>query len=748
MQDYPDLRAGSAGDAGEGLHSLLRLWQIVLKRWTVVLPSFVLAVAIGLAVSVLTEPTFRSSALLQLQRQATRTVDVPGVAPVESPNDGEFYETQLQLLRSRAVTERIAARLGSDNTIDAIIDAPSWWQSLSFVILGRGAGEAGETGGGPEARLLEMLQAGLMIEPVVDALSNEILQWHRMEGVKQEGLVIYPWARSLLVRIHFDSPDPVLSARVVTAVAAELVESNTRSRNEANAFALKFLEDRLEQMRVVLEDSEHVLAKRSPRDRSALIGSAPALQAGDLTSLSASLNAATRERIDAEVRFRQSQGKSIYSHPELLQNEGIVALRLARSKLEAEYQTGLLTYMPDFPIMLQLRSRIEQTSKQLAARSQEFRSELSSDLRDARDKEQMLRSQVDTLAADVMASQGRASGLSALERDVAANQNLYDALLQRYREIGATANLDSRNVTLIDGALVPERPIKPEVNRIMRAAVLSGLLLGVILAFIIEALDRTIKSPEDIEKHLGLAVLGVIPSLGGASRVQAFRNPRSAFSEAYRSVRTALEFSTGEGAPRCLLITSPAAAEGKSTTALTLARDFAQLGRRVLLIDADLRNPSLHSLLGAGNAVGLSNYLSGNARLPATIRPTRMPRLLFIPSGPLPPNPAELLAGAKMASLLSLAGEKFDQVIIDGPPIMGLADAPILSCIATGTVLVIAAEAGRVETAKAATKRLLSVRARIAGAVLTKVRTTAEVVVEEPAMSGAYARTAIQPRRA
>jgi capsular exopolysaccharide synthesis family protein len=197
-------------------------------------------------------------------------------------------------------------------------------------------------------------------------------------------------------------------------------------------------------------------------------------------------------------------------------------------------------------------------------------------------------------------------------------------------------------------------------------------------------------------------------------------DPRSAFAESYRSVRTALQFATDAGVPRVLLVTSATPAEGKSTTALTLAKNFAQLGKRVLVIDSDLRNPSLHRAMGLDNNAGLSNYLAGASKATEVIQPTDTPHLMFMPTGPLPPNPAELLMGPKMLSLLTIAAEKFDQVIIDGPPVMGLADAPILANMATGTLLVVEAGETRIAVARNALKRLMVARAHVVGALLTK----------------------------
>jgi capsular exopolysaccharide synthesis family protein len=244
-----------------------------------------------------------------------------------------------------------------------------------------------------------------------------------------------------------------------------------------------------------------------------------------------------------------------------------------------------------------------------------------------------------------------------------------------------------------------------------------GLFCGGIAAFGIEFLDDTFKVPEDIESNLNLPVLGIIPV---ADADDAFGNPKSSVSEAYRSLRTALQFSTADGAPKTLLVTSSRPGEGKSTTALALAKNFAQLGLRVLLIDGDLRNPSLHKTMNLSPSAGLSNYLTGNALPPGVFQRTEHAGLTLMACGPLPPNPAELLAGPKMSSLLAVASERFDTVIVDGPPVMGIADAPLLASIANGTLLVVEAGQTRRGVTRAALKRLHFARAQMVGALLSK----------------------------
>jgi capsular exopolysaccharide synthesis family protein len=246
-----------------------------------------------------------------------------------------------------------------------------------------------------------------------------------------------------------------------------------------------------------------------------------------------------------------------------------------------------------------------------------------------------------------------------------------------------------------------------------------GLVAAALIIALLELLDDTFKSPEEIEEQLGLAVLGIIP-LSDRSILTHLGESSSPVAEAFRSFRTALQFSTDQGAPKTIVVTSAQPGEGKSTTALALAMNFAQLGLKVLLIDADLRNPSQHRNLARNNGAGLANYLAGGAMPESIFQKTDFDGLYLMASGPLPPNPAELLAGPKMLSLLSTASEKVDTVIIDSPPILGLADAPLLASIATGTLLVIATSDTRRSVVKAALKRLHFARARMVGALMNK----------------------------
>jgi capsular exopolysaccharide synthesis family protein len=297
----------------------------------------------------------------------------------------------------------------------------------------------------------------------------------------------------------------------------------------------------------------------------------------------------------------------------------------------------------------------------------------------------------------------------------------YDALLERYKEVSITGTVASNNISIVDAAQVPTAPSKPNLLINLVLSVLVGLCLGALSAFVLEALDETLATPDDAETKLGVPVLGVVPLLPrDQTPLEALADVRSAFSEAYYSLRTALQFSTPVGVPRTLLVTSARPAEGKSTTAYATALTLARIGKRVLLIDGDLRNPSMHRMMGVDNEMGMSNLLAGAVNLPDAVQPTCEASLAIITSGPLPPNPAELWAGDRLRGLLGQMEETFDHIVIDGPPVLGFADAPVLASACAGSVFVLESRGTRRAQARGALRRLTMGGGRLLGLVMTK----------------------------
>jgi capsular exopolysaccharide synthesis family protein len=703
-----DLIGGPEADR-EDETSLLDYWHILVKRRWTVLATLAMVFIIALVGTLLTTPIYRSTATLQLERSSMQVVKVGGINTEGSPDfsyDPDFQQTQIELLKSRALAERVVSQMGliESGDLDRLRPGSAWSRIVSLI---RGRPEPGE-GAGPA-------KAGKAVaaEQIASAA-----------GAFGSGFTVEPVRNSQLVRINYDSPDPAFSQRAANAIADAFISQNIERRFDSTSYAKGYLEDRLQELRLKLEDSEKKLVAFAQKEQIVSSGdlSGATLTEQNLGSLNEAYAKAKEERIRAQARWAQAPSLRGTGLEQSVDNPMIKSLQEMRGKLLLEYQEKGRLYKPDYPVMQQIKGQIDEINKQIVAEEGNIRSGIQAAYQAALQQEKMLETQLGGLKTEVLDLQNRSIQYNILKRDVDTNRQLYEALLQRYKEIGIAGGVSSNNISLVDRAQ-PGYKFKPDLRRNLTLASLMGLVLGVLLALAFEYLDDTIKRPEDVEKLLGLPVLGAIPLLKSPLTPRtALEDSRSPFAEAYRSLRTALQFATNRGVPKTLLITSATPSEGKSTTALVLGQYYAHLGKRVLIVDCDLRNPSLHRDLGVENGEGLSNYLAGAMKPTDLIKPTSTPGLMYLPTGPLPPNPAELLMGSKMVSLLTVAAERFDLLILDGPPVMGLADAPILANLADGTLLVIRAGTTRVAVVKNAVKRLQSARAHVVGGLLTHFR--------------------------
>ena len=679
---------------------LLAYWRILAKRRWLVLGIIAGTVAIALLATLMATPVYRATAVLQMEKQGTQVVQVEGIQPGEEGGNADFLQTQYELLKSRSLAERVANELDLDAAALKRLNERGWWRRVSALLRPQSRqGSKGAETGAEVARLLEASSA-----------------------IVRNGLSIEPVRKSSLVRVNFDSSSPQFSARVANAIAEGFIASGLERRFGATSYAKTYLEDQLKLTKSKLEDSERKLISFAQKEGLVNTGEdGQSLAAQNLVQLNAALATAQDQRIRTQSRWAQvSSGGAMPA--DMIGNSNIRTLQQQKAQLQGTYQQKLQTFKPDYPEMLQLKSQIDELNRQIGQETAGVRASVRAEYSAAASQERMLMGQIAALRNQALDVDGRSIQYNILKREVDTNRQLYDGLLQRYKEVGVAGDVRANNISIVDRAEVPRWRFKPNIPLNLAIGLLVGVLLGVLASFVLEFLDDTLKSPEDIEQKLKLAVLGVIPKLGPKDSIDSVaKNPRSAFSEAYRSVRTALQFSTDHGVPKTLLVTSTVPGEGKSTTALTLARNFAQLGKRVLLIEGDLRNPSLHRQLGLqGHGVGLSNLLAGAATLSEVTLDSGDENLKVVLAGPLPPNPAELLSGSKLISALTIVAERYDQVIVDGPPVLGLADAPILGNAVDGTLLVVNSAKTKINAAQTALKRLLGARARVVGALLSK----------------------------
>lgn len=675
---------------------LLAYWRFLVKRRWLILGVLGTVAALSLLLTLMATPTYRATAVMQIENEEQTIMQVGGVSGRSA--DPQFLQTQYELLKSRSLAERVADDLNLDSTALRQLSPLSWLD-----------------------RVKGLLRPAPAAPVAADADADSEATLAAAAGLVQRGLSIEPVRNSRLVAINYDSPVPAFSARAANALAEGFIAAGLERRFGASSYAKTYLEDQLKTTKARLEASERQLVSFAQKENLVSSVEGQSLAGQNLADLNSVLATAQDQRIRAQARWGQAQSASGAALPaDMLSNSIIRVLQQQRAQLQGTYQQKLQVFEVNYPEMQQLKGQLDDLDKQIASELRNIRASVKAEYDAAAAQERLLRGQLNALRTQALDVDGRSIDYNIIKREVDTNRQLYDGLLQRYKEVGVAADVRSNNISIVDRAQVPRQRFKPSLTLNLAIGLLLGLILGVLVAFVLEFLDDTLKTPEDIEQRLKLAVLGIVPRLHKQTPEQAARDPRSAFSESYRSVRTALQFSTDRGVPKVLLVTSAGPAEGKTTTALTLARNFAQMGKRVLLIEADLRDPSLYKVLGLRTGVGLSNLLAGEQKMAEAILNTEQARLKVILAGPLPPNPAELLSGSRLVSLLTIAAGNYDQVIIDGPPVMNIADAQILANAADGTMLVVHSGKTRITTAQAAIKRLQAARAHIVGSLLTQ----------------------------
>jgi succinoglycan biosynthesis transport protein ExoP len=698
---YPVQPGGWADNRGDQpILDLAVYWRIALKHRNLIIGCFLGVLAIGAALTFLMTPIYTATTTLQIDRESARVFNLEDVSPSESLIQGEeFFQTQYGLLRSRSLAERVINDLGlasSDKALESIGAAPP------------------PAEGSAAARAAARREAALL--------------------AIQDNLSVSPVRGSRLVAVGFDNPDPVLAARIANAFAENFIQANLDRKFESSKYAREFLEERIAQTKVRLEDTERQLVAYAANQQIINVGgvdeegdtpgATQSLTSNNLVALNSALARVRAERIAAEERWRSARGSALMSLPQVLANPTIQRLTEQRALLDAEYQQKGQLYQPDYPEMVRLRAQIQEADDQIRTIAGNIRTSIQREYETVAAQERSLQGQVTGLTGDVIDLRNRSIQYNILQRELDTTRTLYEGLLQRYKEVSVTGGVASNNISIVDAADPPSEPSKPDLLLNILIAAILGLGLGVVGAVLLEALDETVATPDDAETKLAIPVLGVVPLLEkGQTTASALAHVRSAFSEAYYSLITALQFSTPDGAPASLLVSSARPAEGKSTTAYAVALNLARVGRRVLLVDGDLRNPSMHRVVGIENERGMSNLLSGSADLASVVHQTEHDNLSFVPCGPLPPNPAELWGGDRVRNFLHDARSRFDHVVIDGPPVLGFADAPLLAAVVGGVVFVVESRGTKRGQARGALRRLRVGRAHLLGVVLTKFNT-------------------------
>jgi succinoglycan biosynthesis transport protein ExoP len=695
---YRQIALGDSGmdESGDGFGIDLREYlRIANKHKWLIIGVVAAFVALGLLRTLMQTPLYTSTVRLQIEKHGTKVVQAGEVMQSEG-SSRDFLRTQYELLKSRAIAGRAVSALKLGDDTDFLKP-----RGFSIVSLLRGMLRYGSS-----ERRKATDKSSLAKSAVNIVLGNRSVR---------------PVSGSRLVDIIYIDPAPARAQRVAMALADAYIASNIDKRFEANAYAKVFLQDQSKQLQLRLEKSERVLMDFAQREEIIAVTDKSSIAENNLASANVTLGELVSDRIKSEQLWKQIESSKAISLPQLLSNEAIIKLRGARGELTTTYQEKLEILKPNYPEMIQIKNKIDEIDRQLGVEVETIRASHRAEYETAKAQEDEMKKRVKTLRSEALDLQKRKIQYNILKREVDTNRSLYKGLLQRYKEVEIAGGIGTNNVFVIDRAGLPRSPSSPRLLRALLLTFVLGLGAGGAAAFVLEHLDNTVTTVEEFEQVSGLVSLGVVPIVSeGGSIEEELADPRSALSEAYRSLNTALSFTTEGGLPKSLVITSSGPGEGKSITALAIAGHFATLGMKVLLIDADLRNPSLHKKLDLDHSVGLSNYLTGACTPPEAFQETSIKNLAFMATGPLPPNAADLLAGARLLSLITNGLEVFDLIVIDSPPVMGLADVPLLSSVTAATLFVVAAGQAQKGQVRDALNRLEMAHSPVIGAVLTK----------------------------
>ena len=552
-----------------------------------------------------------------------------------------------------------------------------------------------------------------------------------------------------LMDVSFESTDPQLAARVVNAHIATYMDQNLQSRYDATTHASTWLADQLGELKIKVQKAEDARIAYERQNQIWTLDDKQNITTQRLGDVNKELTEAQSERMKKESLYQFAKAGNLDAVPQVQSNSALVDLLKKRTEVSSQYADALSQYGPNFPKVQRLQAQLKEADDSIEREKKKILDVLESDYQEVRQREVLLTQRLDQQKAEANLMAEKLVEYNILKREAEADKSLYDGLMTKLKETAISQGLRSSNIRVVDPAMIPSTPARPAKARNVMLAFLVGLVGGIGLALLREYLDNTVKTPDDIETLARLPSLAVVPQFAGSNgtakkqrllqglaanghekRIElvAQHLPKSQMSEAFRALRTSILLSQADHPPQVILVTSALPREGKTTAAANLAVTLAQLGDRTVLVDADLRKPGVGRLLnlGSGKYAGLSSYLAGVSTLDlVTVPHPAIPNLAAIPTGPLPPNPADLLSSHKFADAITELRTKYKFIVIDSPPVMAATDAVIVSVQTDGVLLVVRSG----ETPKEAFTRtrdlLNSVKCRILGVVLNAVDSNA-----------------------
>jgi capsular exopolysaccharide synthesis family protein len=677
-------------------------WRGIYKRkWGVLALALVFGIITAVGVSFMT-PIYRATVTLMIEQNHAKLISIEDVYSGISP-DREHYQTQAELLRSPALAMTVIAKLDlvKHSEFDPRQRKTPRWQTMI---------PGGTPKGASETWTEERLEAAV----VSDFLRR---------------ITVDPVPLTQLVKVGFDAADPALAARIANAIAESYIEADLGVRDRMRQQATDWLAERLAELKHNLENSERALQQYREREGLPdMKGLAQSGAARQLDALNTVVNEATEKRIEAEANYRQvrSAEDKAASSPVVLRSTVVDRLKDLEGQAAKRVAELSERYGPEHARMVQAQAELDRMREKTRQAIEQVTKSIAKEYEVTRANERAAQQSVGAAKGSVRHINRKEFQLAALEQDVATNQEIYQKFMNRYRETRAAgAGQNSVVARVIDPAARPGAPYKPRTEQIVAGGVALGLLFGAIVGLMLERLNSTVRSGDEVEEKLGVPVLTVLPRLGGKDADAAGRyyleNPSSVFSEAVRTARTSILLSSIDASSKVLLVTSSVPAEGKSAFAVNLALSHAE-AKKTLLIEADLRRPSVVQQLGLDSSKpGLTHLFSGEATFTECLQQVEGSSLYVLPAGPTPENPLELLSSERFRKMIERVAAHCEIVIIDSPPVHLVSDAVLLSTFATGVLFMVKADSTPYATARRCLDRLHDAGAPVVGIALNEL---------------------------
>ncbi|UCV13954.1 GumC family protein [Quatrionicoccus australiensis] len=685
---------------------IVEYWRSITKRKVPII-AFALAVALLAAVVVFVmTPVYRSTVTVLIEANKSKVVTIEDVYSGITQNR-EYFQTQVEIIKSRevAIKSIIKAKLWENEEFDPRPKADSWVSSLLVNV-----------GFADDQSKKEWTDIALA-EAVYGNFSKK--------------LTIEPIRLSQLAKISFESNSPELSTRIANTVAEMYIESDLEARYKMTKQASTWLQERLASLKSKLDESERGL--QNYREKEGIVDIKNAAQSGagkQIEEVTQRLVETRMKRAEAENAYNQikmaAKGADLSSLPAVIRNPIVAEARKQELEAERRLSEAAQRYGAEHPKYLQAEGEMKAARDNTRRQVDNVVQSVTREYEAARGTEKALEGIMASARGSVQNINRKEFELSVLEREVDANRQMYDMFMKRAKETNVAGDLQSAVARVVDAAVIPDRPVKPQKLQIIMIAFVLGLFIGVLSALLLDRLDNTLKTTEDVESKLKQPLLTTLPLLAKdeIERTATARlfldQPKSLYSEAIRTARTGVLLSAIDLTKRILLVTSSVPGEGKTTFSINLAMAHAHT-KKTLLIDSDMRRPAISKGLEMSKgAKGLSNLVSGTATLEECLQPVAGSDLMILPSGTIPPNPLELLLSQKFKDTLALLSEKFDIIIIDSPPVELVSDALVISALTTGVIYVTKAMSTPYPLVKLGLQRIRRAEGQILGVVLNQ----------------------------